>query len=482
MEFFPETRIFLQLGPLSIYWYAIFSMSGALAVYLLSLKTLKKMGYTSDFVSDLGIGAFISAYIGARIWYCVFYDLSYYLANPLEFLAINDGGLAIQGGIAGGVLFGYFFAKKHKLDFVKWLDAILPTLFIGQAIGRFGNFVNQEAYGTVVEESFFDYFPGFIKDMMFIDGAYRMPTFLMEAVGNVIGFIIIMFIYKKLTKLKKGDLAYAYLMWYGVVRFFVEGFRTDSLMIGPIRMAQLTSIAFIVIGLCGTIGLFRKLIKTSKPVILWDLDGTIIESGPAIIESYHQVLINHGKEEVFTSEFKKEIIGPPLVEIFQKYLPDEDSAKLVDEYRSINKKLHKTHVHIIDNVKDTIIKLKEEGYDMAIVSTKNHDGIMYGLKQFSLDKYFDVVIGCDNVEKTKPNNEGLIEACKRLNRGIDSVFFIGDTKLDIMAAQAISAHTIAYANNDEKALELKTYKPNHIINNMNEVESIIKESYDECTI
>lgn len=482
MTFFPSTKVFLEIGPLNIYWYAIFSMLGALSVFYLSIKSLKKRGYTTEFITDLGVGSFISAYLGARIWYCLFSDISYYLSNPIKILAINDGGLAIHGGICFGVLYGFYFAKIHKLNFMVWLDAILPTLLVGQAIGRIGNFVNQEAYGTIVEASFFEHFPTFITEMMFIDGAYRMPTFLIEGSLNILGYFLIIFVYKNINKLKKGDLAYAYLMWAGIVRYIIEIYRTDNLMIGGLKMAQVTGIAFIVVGLLGTLSVFRKIFKTKKPVILWDLDGTIIDSEPAIIETYYQVLKNHDKLEFFTAEFKEEVIGPSLKATFEKYLPEIESEVLISEYRTINKELHKTHVTLMENAKETISHLHNEGYKMAIVSTKFHSAILLGLDMFDMSKYFDVIVGLDDVTKGKPDKEPLVKACELMNEGIGNVFFVGDTKLDILAAKQIGAYSIGYKHKKDKIASLKEYKPNSLITDLNEVISIVKEKIDDETI
>ena len=174
-----------------------------------------------------------------------------------------EGGLAIQGGLVGGVIFAYFFTKKNKMNFIRLADAVFPNILVAQAIGRWGNFANQEAFGRAVDASYFEGWPTFIANHMFIQGAYREPTFLYESVLNIVGFLLIVLVYKRFSKVRRGDMVYAYLMWYGVIRFFIEGLRSDSLMFFGLRSAQIVSIIFIILGVLGSLGVFRKFyIKT----------------------------------------------------------------------------------------------------------------------------------------------------------------------------------------------------------------------------
>ncbi|HZJ87218.1 MAG TPA: prolipoprotein diacylglyceryl transferase, partial [Erysipelothrix sp.] len=168
IEFFPDMQNFLRIGNITIAWYAIFIVSGAYLAYYFSLKNLKKMGYTNDDADTLFFGVLIFGVIGARLWYVLFFDLSYYLADPIRILQFREGGMAIHGGIFGGVLYGYVFAKKRGINFMHWLDAILPHVLLSQAIGRWGNFMNQEAFGGVVSEEHFRFIPNFIQKQMYI--------------------------------------------------------------------------------------------------------------------------------------------------------------------------------------------------------------------------------------------------------------------------------------------------------------------------
>lgn len=475
MQFFPDVRTFLSLGPLSIKWYAIFILCGAMLAYWFSVREIKKLGYKSEVAEDLFMGCLICGVIGARLWFCAFYNLSYFLANPIEILYTFEGGMAIQGGLFGGVLFGLWYAKKHKLSFMRLADAIVPNILVAQAIGRWGNFINQEAFGRTVREAYYAYFPKWFSDMMYIQGAYREPTFLYESLGNLVGFILIIFVVKRFSKLKRGDLVYAYMMWYGIIRLFVEGLRTDSLMFMGLRMAQLISIAFIIVGLVGTFGLFRKIFKQKKPVILFDLDGTLLDTEPAILDTYRYLFKKYRTEEEFTRDKQLAVLGPSLESMFKEYFPGKDVHSLIEEYRQHNWEIHEQLVKPMDGAIELLAGLKKQGYKLGVVSTKRKDTINLGLQQNRMMEYFDVILGEDDVTKGKPNPEGILKACNMLNEGHDSVIYIGDSIMDIQAARNAGVFSVGYFFNPERKERLEAEKPNRIIDHLLQLNEILKE-------
>lgn len=258
MVFFENFSTFVTIGPIHIQWYAVCILLGAGFAYLLGQYRFKQLGYSAEILSDYFFSVLFIGIAGARLWYVTFM-LDYYLVNPMEIFAVWHGGLAIQGGIVAGLIYSYYFFKKHSIPFLVAGDAIIPGVLIAQACGRWGNFFNHEAFGGEVSLSFLQslHLPQFVVDNMYIQGAYHHPTFLYESLGNVIAFIMIVFVIKKLQK-HIGVQFFAYFLLYGIVRFPVEGMRMDSLMLGPIRMAQLTSIAFIVAGIIGIIYVHKK--------------------------------------------------------------------------------------------------------------------------------------------------------------------------------------------------------------------------------
>lgn len=177
-----------------------------------------------------------AALIGARLWYVLF-NLDYYLNYPGKILALWEGGLAIHGAFFAAVIVTYFWTRAKKINFLRFADIVSPALILGQAIGRWANYVNQEAYGT----------PTDLPWAMFIDGEYRHPTFLYESLWNLAIFLALYLFLR--ARPRRGKVFALYMVAYSVGRFVIEGFRTDSLMFGKLRVAQGVSLMLIVAGL-----------------------------------------------------------------------------------------------------------------------------------------------------------------------------------------------------------------------------------------
>lgn len=241
--------VFLDLGFIQIKWYSIFILLAfTLGSILMGIEATKK-GLDKDTIIDLIFYLVIVSIIGARIYYVLF-NLDYYTSMPLEIFAVWHGGLAIHGGIIVGFIFMYFYTKKKNINLLVFLDILVVSLLIGQAIGRWGNFFNNEAFGRIISKTALEnmHIPKFIIKGMIINGYYREPTFLYESFLSLIGFIIMITI-RKIKSLKVGVLSSFYLIWYGIERFIIESMRSDSLMFLNIKMAQLVSIISIIIGI-----------------------------------------------------------------------------------------------------------------------------------------------------------------------------------------------------------------------------------------
>lgn len=236
----------IQLGPLSIRWYAICIVSGLVLAVYLAMKEAPQKNIAPERVLDFILIGFPISIIGARFYY-VFFEWSYYKDHLDETIAIWNGGIAIYGGLLTGLLVLYFFTRHYFIDTLDFLDIAIPGVFIAQSIGRWGNFFNQEAYGLAVKS--LNYLPKFMREQMYIDGSYRVPTFLFESLWNLCGFILILFLRRVRGLLKQGEITWFYLIWYGTGRFVIEGMRTDSLMFVGLRVSQWLSALLIIIGL-----------------------------------------------------------------------------------------------------------------------------------------------------------------------------------------------------------------------------------------
>ncbi|HEN4071726.1 TPA: prolipoprotein diacylglyceryl transferase [Staphylococcus aureus] len=251
-----------NLGPLSVRWYGIIIAVGILLGYFVAQRALVKAGLHKDTLVDIIFYSALFGFIAARIYFVIF-QWPYYAENPSEIIKIWHGGIAIHGGLIGGFIAGVIVCKVKNLNPFQIGDIVAPSIILAQGIGRWGNFMNHEAHGGPVSRAFLEqlHLPNFIIENMYINGQYYHPTFLYESIWDVAGFIILVNIRKHL---KLGETFFLYLTWYSIGRFFIEGLRTDSLMLtSNIRVAQLVSILLILISI--SLIVYRR-IKYNPPL------------------------------------------------------------------------------------------------------------------------------------------------------------------------------------------------------------------------
>lgn len=237
-------RVAFTIFGIDIMWYGILMATGMILGVLLALKEAKRVGIDEDDVLNLALIAIPSGLLGARLYYVIF-NWSYYSQNVSEILNFRGGGMAIHGALIGGILAGFIYTKIKGIYFFKMADAVMLGIPLAQAIGRWGNYINGEAHGG----------PTDLPWGIMVDGMKVHPTFLYESIWDL-GIFIFLWLFRK-NKKYEGQLAITYIILYSIGRFFIEGLRTDSLMIGPLRMAQ-------VISLVGVIGAIIAHIYLSK--------------------------------------------------------------------------------------------------------------------------------------------------------------------------------------------------------------------------
>lgn len=265
------SKVAFDFGILQIYWYSICILLGMGFGIFFILKEAKRKNINTEVAIDIIFYSIIWAVIGARLYYVIF-NFDYYSKNIGEIFEIWNGGLAIHGGLIGGLLYVLYTTKRRKINIIKFLDISAPGVLIGQAIGRWGNFFNGEVYGKIVEKTFFTnlHLPDFITNGMYIEGAYREPLFLYESLINLVGFIILL-IFRRRKYIKEGQITGLYLVWYGITRFILEGMRDGefTLLIGNFKVAQIVSVIMVLIGIF--LLLFR--FKTSKFEYLYNYES-----------------------------------------------------------------------------------------------------------------------------------------------------------------------------------------------------------------
>ena len=250
--------VLLQIGGFQIRWYSVLILLAVFLGYELAKYEAKKYEISKDFMFNLTFTCIISGIIGARLYYVLF-NFEQYKDNLLDIVKVWNGGLAIHGGIIAGVITVLIYTRRYNKRSLKIIDMAVPGVILAQAIGRWGNFFNSEAHGAVTALSRLKahHIPNFVIKGMYIDGNYYQPTFFYESIWCILGFILLLFLRRR-KYLKVGMLTWTYFMWYGIGRFFIESFRTDSLMLGGFRVAQLVSVALFVIGLINMILALHK--------------------------------------------------------------------------------------------------------------------------------------------------------------------------------------------------------------------------------
>ncbi len=249
--------IALQIGPLAVRWYGVLIAAGVLLGTTLAQRDAVRRGQDPDKVLNVIVLAVLVALLGARLYYVLF-NWEYYGANPSRILAVWEGGLAIHGGLIAGAVATVLYCRRARLPLPVTMDIMVPGVAIGQAIGRWGNFFNQEAFGV----------PTTLPWRLYIDPAHRPPhlagfeyfhpTFLYESLWNFLVFALLWFGLRKRLQGRPGALTLCYFGLYSMGRFFVEGLRIDSLMLGSLRAAQVVSFLLVVASGLGLLLVARR--------------------------------------------------------------------------------------------------------------------------------------------------------------------------------------------------------------------------------
>lgn len=238
----------INLGLFSIHYYSLILLFAFFVGWKVIENEAKRQAVSSEFITNLLFWTLIVSIIGARIYFVLF-NFDYYSADPIEIFKVWHGGLAIHGGIIFGLIFILFYCYKYKENSFKILDMVVVGLIIAQAIGRWGNFFNMEAHGPEVSLEYLQslYVPDFIINGMYINGVYYLPTFYFESLLCLFGFVILLIV-RRFKKIKIGQITALYLIFYGIIRYFIESFRTDSLMLFDFKIAQIVSVIMLVSG------------------------------------------------------------------------------------------------------------------------------------------------------------------------------------------------------------------------------------------
>lgn len=477
-----------------IQMYAVCILIGIILAIYFGIKEGKKLGIYSDFIY---LGVLITvplAIAGARIWYILFnLDQKWDFAT---IIGLNGGlqGLAVQGGIIVAIVTVWIYCRKKKIAFYKVMDIVAPGFLIGQICGRWGNFFNSELYGPVIKnvEVFQNILPKFITENMKIDGFYRHPTFLYESALNLVGLILMFIARRKVKKMQSGDLVGVYLVWYGIVRIFTESLRMNSgvdepLMLGPVPVSIALSALFIICGVAfmvikryiGPKTYYQDIIRSFEEqridTVLFDLDGTLLDTRRLINESFTYTFSKFFPERVLTPEELDSFFGPTLHSTFSRYCDNEEQIQeMMEVYRKHNIENHtKEFIQPFSGCKDVLKLLKRRGYKLGIVSSKRKEIILLGLQLFDLERYFDVIIAAEDVTEPKPSPEGIKKAIDILKPDAN-VLYVGDNPSDIQAGINANVKTCDVMYSD-KFEECEKLNPTYCIKDLTGLYKILVE-------
>lgn len=308
---FSINRVAFTVGPLTIYWYGIIVVSGIVLAIAYAMHRSREFGIDPDKLLDVAMYSVIAGIVGARIYYVAF-TWDYYKDHLNEVVQIWNGGIAFYGGIIGALVCAFLLCKRWKIPFISAADIALPCVLLGQGIGRWGNFMNVEAFGCYTESVLRmvsprvdEYFhlnpqllPGFTpEEVMNMTEIPVHPTFLYESLWLILGFVVIM-IYSKHRRFT-GEMALMYFAWNGFGRMFIEGIRTDSLMIGFIRVSQALAIILVVVSAIAILILRRSVANGTAPE--WTKLLPYLEKNPNK-ESENEPEENSNEDEITAEE------------------------------------------------------------------------------------------------------------------------------------------------------------------------------------
>src|SRR5216110_372164 len=249
--------IAFEIGPLVIRWYGILMATSIVVGLWLAYRQAKREGLPADDIIACGQWAILAGLVGARL-YEVAFNWDYYGRYPWKIVAVWEGGLAIHGGLILGPLVGAWLAYRWRLPVLRGLDIAAPSIALGQAVGRWGNFFNEEAFGTPTDLPWKLYISPPHRPLQFAQEEFFHPTFLYESVWDFLVFIVLVAVFRKRLERAPGALFLTYLGLYSVGRFLTEALRTDALMLGPLRVAQLASLVGVGLAVVGVPLLLRR--------------------------------------------------------------------------------------------------------------------------------------------------------------------------------------------------------------------------------
>lgn len=442
MTFFPDGSTLMTIGGLSIRWYAVTLIAGIIAAYFLIADLMKDHGYGIDTTDEIMILCMIAGVLFGRAFWLI-ENLSEYLKYVPYMFAIGDGGFDILGVMAGAVIFMFFYTQVRHMSILRTLDIVLPAVLLFGIITRTGR-------------------------------AFEQPTVLILNGLDLIGFALLNYILRPYREgRRRGDLTALTLMWAGLTRVISLVFHLDT----HAENSLLLTIGVELVGLILYYIVHNR--RPTQPIILFDLDGTLMDSHQMVIQCFSYLFKKYGDIRDFTAEKQQEVFGPPLRDEMIKLFPDQDPDQMVAEYSDYQSTFSwSDEVSLFPHVKETLDVLWSEGYKLGVVSSRMTSSCELWLRQLGLAHCFGVVLGRDMYQLSKPAPDGILYAGKKLKRGHDSCIYIGDNVSDVQAAKAAGVFSVAFLSDPTIRAGIEAEQPNIIMTDMRELLDLLDENHE----
>lgn len=442
MIWFPDLSTIVSVGGITIKWYAVTLVLGCILGYLYLSQAMKLHGYKQIVSDDILIIAIICGVVFGRIFW-VLENLKNYSMYAWYVFALGDGGIDILGVLLGVSVGIFLYGKKHHLSFRRTMDVISVALLIVITVARVGR-------------------------------ALEVSSVWLCVAMNLIEFFIIYYVMRQYSPTRKrGDAFVAMLLLSGFDRLAAMVFHLDPLAVNNLLLCIVCEVLGIMLWT------YSRFFDKRKPVILFDFDGTIMDSEQMIIGCFAYLFQKYGNINDFTKDVQQEVFELPLKEELAKLFPDQNTNMLLKEYTTFQKSLPGRHlVSTLPHVKDVLKQLKQEGFVVAIVTSRLSESCQTWVDDLQIDRYIDMIIGTEKYRHTKPDPDGIIEACELLNTGHDSVVYIGDNVSDVKTGKNAGVYTVAFITNEEKRTKIENEKPNAVMTDIQELLDILNAKHD----
>ena len=442
MTFFPDPSTFMTIGGLSIRWYTLTLLAGVIAAYFLVSSHMKDHGYTIDTTDEIMVLCMIGGAIFGRVFW-VLENLSDYMKYIPYIFAVGDGGFDILGVMFGVIVMMFLYTQVRHMSILRTLDILLPATLLFGIITRIGR-------------------------------AYEQPSLWILSGIDMIGFMLLNYYFRPYKPgRRRGDLTAMTLMWAGLTRILAIVFGWDS----HATNSLLITIGTELVGVILYYIVHRR--KPTMPIILFDLDGTLMDSHQMVIQCFNYLFKKYGDIRDFTAEKQQEVFGPPLREEMIKLFPDQDPDQMVAEYSEYQSTFSwSDEVSLFPHVKETLDVLWTEGYMLGVVSSRMSSSCETWLRQLGLSHYFGTILGRDAYQFAKPAPDGILYAGKQLKRGHDSCIYIGDNVSDVQAAKAAGVYAVAYLSDPSLKDEIEKEQPNYMMLDMKELLDLLDENHE----